>query len=124
MLCNFFVWSSPHNLGCSTVRASDGPCNACATNASVWWVSAATTTLHHDAAYATLLLAKVFFLSLLRPLYGQMRQLQTNNPWQITCNTRLAHTLLPQRISEPIVGLVGTGFEDRRHLDEASFNRH
>lgn len=36
-----------HNLGCLTVRASDGPCNACATNAGMWCGSIATTTMHH-----------------------------------------------------------------------------
>lgn len=41
--------------------------------------SAATiTSMHHNAAYMTLLLAKVI-ASLLRLLNGQVRQLQTNN---------------------------------------------
>lgn len=46
------------------------------------------------AACVTLLLAKVYAL-LPRLLNGQVRQLQTNSPWQITCNTRLAHTQHP-----------------------------
>lgn len=33
--------------------------------------------------------------SLLRSLCGQVKQLQTNNPWQRTCRTRLAHSLPP-----------------------------
>jgi len=31
----------------------------------------------------------------LRLLNGLVKQLQTNNPWQIFCNTRLAHTWHP-----------------------------
>lgn len=51
---------SSHNLGCLTVHACGGPCNACATNAGALWLSASTTaTVHHNAACVTLLLAKV-----------------------------------------------------------------
>lgn len=32
---------------------------------------------------------------LLRSLNGQVRPLQTNNPWQNSCHTRLAHTQHP-----------------------------
>lgn len=48
----------------------------------------------YNATKVTLLLAKVI-VSLLRLLNGQVRQLQTNNHRQSTCNTRLAHTQLP-----------------------------
>lgn len=42
-----------HNLGCWAVRVGDGPCNACATNASALCGSAAaTTTMHHIAPLA------------------------------------------------------------------------
>lgn len=59
MIQIIFVGILSHNLGFLTVRASDGPCNACATNASVWRVSAATTTLHCNAVCVTLLMAKI-----------------------------------------------------------------
>lgn len=65
---------------------------------------------HHNATYnafsSTLLLAEVI-ASLLRSLYGQMRQVQTNIPWQNTCYTRLAHTQHPNclRIQKGVWGL-------------------
>lgn len=43
-----------HNLGCWAVRESDGPCNACATNAGARCESIAniTTTMHHIMLFA------------------------------------------------------------------------
>lgn len=98
-----------HNLGCWTIRASDGPCNACATHASARCVCVCCHHHHHHnapyyAACVTLLLAKVI-ASLLRPLNGQMRQLQTNNPWQNTCAPDW-HTPSTHEISQIKGGIV------------------
>lgn len=38
-----YVGKTSYNLGCWTFRASDGPCNACATNASAWCVCLLST---------------------------------------------------------------------------------
>lgn len=93
-----YVGMTSYNLGCWTFRASDGPCNACATNASARCACVCCHNHQQNAPYyaacVTLLLAKVYAL-LPRLLNGQVRQLQTNSPWQITCNTRLAHAQHP-----------------------------
>lgn len=48
----------------------------------------------------TLRLAKVFTALPLRSLVGQMGQLQTTNPWQRNCDTRLAQTLGTQKVGQ------------------------
>lgn len=93
----FYVGMIFHNLGCWTFCAGDDPCNACATipcgRAGVC-LSPPSPPQCTTERCATLLLAQVSIL-LLRSLYGQVEQLQTNIPWQNTCNTRLAHTQHP-----------------------------
>lgn len=94
---------TPHNLGCWTVRARAGPCNACATYAGAQ--SAAPLSTHHfNAAQATLLLAEV--ISLLRLLNGQGKQLQTTT----TPGTPAWQTLSSHHTSEG----VGAGIEIKR----------
>lgn len=94
----FYMGMISHNLGCWTVCAGDGPCNACATipcgRAGVC-LSPPSPPQCTIEICATLLLAQVSIL-LLRSLNGQVKQLQTNIPWQIICHTRLAHTQHPE----------------------------
>lgn len=121
----FYVGMISHNLGCWTLRAGDGPCNACATipcgRAGVC-LSPPSPPQCTIESCATLLVAEVSIL-LLRSLNGQVKQLQTNIPWQNTCNTRLAHTqyLVSQNKKGGVCGELSDHSNQWLHCDVKTF---